>query len=106
MAIEAIGMQVHGVVALVAELSLVLMALAAAAQSNLVANSLAYSFVPEFPQEDPMVLAHPGGVANAALRRSRRNFQKRPRRGEYRAPREAPNAIREWRENNDTGDYG
>ena len=67
MTIETIGMQVHRVVALVAELSLVLVALAATAQRDLVPDSLPHSFVPEFPEKDPVVLPHPAEVANAAL---------------------------------------
>ena len=67
MALETIGMEVHGVVALVAELRLVLMALTAAPQSDFISNSLAHGFVAKFSQEDPVILAHPGRIPDAAL---------------------------------------
>lgn len=106
MTVETIGMQIHRVVALVAELSFVLVALAATAQRDLVPDSLAHSFVTEFTEKDPVVLPHPDGVANAALRGIGCNLQKRLWGGEYRGPRKASHAIREWRENNDTRDHG
>jgi len=73
MALETIGMQVCGVVTFVAELSFVLVALAATAQGDLVADSLTYSLVAEFAEKDSVVLPHPDGIPNAALRRIRRN---------------------------------
>jgi hypothetical protein len=66
MASETIGMQVRGIVAFVAELGLVLVALAATAQSNLVPDPIPHRFVPEFVEKDPVVLPHPADVSDAA----------------------------------------
>ena len=74
MTIETIRMQVRGLMALVAELRLVFVAPAATAQGDFVANSIPHSFIPQFPEQDPVVLPHPVGVSDAALRSCRRNL--------------------------------
>ena len=103
MASETIRMQVRGIVALVAEPSLVLVALAAAAQSNLVPDPIPHRFVPEFVEKDLVVLPHPADVSDAALRGRRRSLQERFR-GRHGEPCETPRAVCEWGQNDDTCD--
>ena len=103
MARETIGMQVRGIVALIAEPSLVLVALAATAQSDLVPDPVPHRFIPEFVEKDPVVLPHPTDVSHAALRGGRRNLQERFR-GRHGEPCETRRAVCEWGQNDDSCD--
>jgi len=103
MAIETIRMQVRGMVALVAEPGLVLVALAATAQSNLAPDPIPHRSVPEFVKEDPVVLSHPAGVSNAGLGGGGGSLQEGLG-GRHGEPRETPRAVRERGQNDDTCD--